>query len=373
MSIVRPSSVRSILFASALALGCASSSPEAEPPPGPREDRAAPSPSVVPRDGCVCGTEPGCPPCPAPSASSASAAGPDKPPVETRGTFPPKDIAPPEERTKKPGDGAWAPLTVHRSKGADSPLYTTVLHPHKVRGDVVVQLVAIDLSRVSMDLVLGTDEPEGVSFPKEKKPGLVGPSAFDDLIAVTNGGFKKRHGGHGVGVMGETAVKPSPQFCTYAKTKGGKYLVGTYEKIAPDLADGFEWFRQTPPCLVENGVKNPDTMNESKARRWGRAEDGKSEIRRSAVGFATDDRILYFAIGDWVTPAWLSDALVAAGLQRAAELDINWSYTRFIVYERAGTELVATSPLLTELKAPKREYVKEPSQRDFFTLRWKAK
>lgn len=365
----RLSSIFSITSA-LLALACSAPAQNdggSEPPPRPTAE-AKPAPSVVPSD-CVCGTEPGCPPCPAPSPTAQTKPDPGSP--ATAGVFPPKNIAPPQERTKKPGDGEWKPMSVHApaaKKGADSPLYTTVLHPHKIRGDAIVQLVAIDTTRVSMDLVLGTDEPEKSTFPADKRPGLVPEAMRDALIAVTNGGFMSKHGGHGVGAFGEVVLMGKTDYCTYAKLKSGRYIVGTQEKIAPELDKGFIWFRQTPPCLIEGGVKHPDLANEFKAKRWGRAEDGKAEIRRTAVGFDADGRTLYFAVGDWVTPEWLTDALVAAGITSAAELDINWSYTRFIVYERSGTELVATSPVLTELKAPKKEYVKEASKRDFFML-----
>lgn len=349
----------------AVLFGCSAptTTTEERPPSPPARTVAAPTPSVVPGD-CTCGTEPGCPACPAPSVTAEAK------PAPPAGEFPPKSFAPPHERTKKPGDGTWAPLAVHRASGASSPLYTTIVHPHKIRGDAVIQIVAIDASRVSMDLVMGTAEPEDSKVAADKRPGLVAPEVLDSLIAVTNGGFMSRHGGHGVGGFGEIALDPKPEHCTYAKTKDGRYLVGTHAKIASDLAKGFEWFRQTPPCLIEDGVKHPDLANDYKAKKWGRSEDGKPEIRRSAVGFGPDARTLYFAIGDWVTPAWFADGLVAAGMTRAAELDINWSYTRFIVYERSGTDLVATSPLLKELKAPRKEYVKEASTRDFFTLKW---
>ncbi|NUP07168.1 MAG: hypothetical protein HOW73_14025 [Polyangiaceae bacterium] len=362
--------VRSILSAiTTLALAGCSAPPAttAEPTSAPpRASLAAPSPSVLPTD-CVCGTEPGCPPCPAPTATATASASPTE---VAQGTFPPKAFAPPHDRTKKPGDGEWKPLDVHRGSGSASPLYRAIVHPHKIRGDSVLELVAIDTQRVSMDLVMGTAEPEDSKFPAEKRPGIVPAAKLPDLIAITNGGFKSRHGGHGVGAFGEAALAPTPEFCTFAKAKSGRYVIGTHAKLTSELADGFQWFRQTPPCLIEDGVKHPDLSDEFKAKKWGRSEDKKADIRRSAVGLGADGRTLYFAIGDWLTPEMLADGLAAAGITRAAELDINWSYTRFIVYERSGSDLVATSPLLKELKAPKKEYVKEASERDFFTLMW---
>jgi len=345
-----------------IACSAASDDLKRTPPPGPTGE---PSPSVL-ISNCVCGTEPGCPPCAA--VSAAPSADPLAP--AAGGEFPPKSFAAPVERTKKPGDGEWASLDVHRGAGHESPLRRSIVHPHKIRGFVVVELVAIDTTRVSMDLILGPEEPEGSTFPLSQRTGLVPASAQPNLIAVTNGGFKKRHGGHGLGLAGETVVPAQRDTCTFAKLKDGSYRLGTHSAMESAL-EGHQFFRQTPPCLIENGAKNPDLDNEYKAKKWGGAEDGNKEIRRSAIAFGKDSRTLYFAIGDYVTAEWLADGLIAAGMTVAAELDINYSYTRFITYAHAGGELIASSPLLSDLKAPKKEYWKTASPRDFFSLTWR--
>lgn len=345
--------------------------PRGEPPRASATDRPGPGP-VAPTSDCVCGTEPGCPPCPAATASANPATSPTPgssgPPI----VFPPKAIPPIHARTAKPGDGEWTPLTVRGlPAGQTSPLFTTVVRPHPIRNFVVVQLVAIDTTRLDLDLILGTEEPEGTKLPLEKRPGKVAATDLDRLVAVLNGGFKKRHGQHGVGKAGEIAQEPNADGCTFAKLADGTYRVRSHSKLL-SLLEGFQFFRQTPPCLVEDGAKNRDTEHELKAKKWGGAEDGNKEIRRSAIGLAEDGRVLYFAIGDYLTASWLADGLVAAGIRDAAELDINYSYTRFILYQPAGNgELTVSSPLLTDLKAPRNEYWREASGRDFFTLLWK--
>ncbi len=266
----------------------------------------------------------------------------------------------------------WTPLAVHRASGDGSPLYRTTVRPHKIRDFVVVDLVAIDTTRVSMDLVMGPEEPEGTDVLMDKRTGLVPAARLPDLIAVTNGGFKKRHGNWGVGLDGVTAWNPRPEGCSFAKLKDESYRVATHPTLQPALEGGFAFFRQTPPCLIEDGKKHPDLAIEHKAKIWAGAEDGNKEIRRSAVGLGADGRTLYFAIGDYLTAEWLADGLLAAGVRSAAQLDINYSYTRFLTYSHAAGELTPSSPLLKELKAPKKEYWKQKSPRDFFMLTWKA-
>lgn len=362
-----------VFLLASLAGGCSSSqTPESEarvaPPTAAPSDRAR-----APVSDCMCGTAPGCPPCPAPTASASAATtsvAQAEPPSDA--PFPPANLKPIHERSKKPGDGEWTPLTVaNQPAGAQSPLYTTVVRPHPIRSFVVVQLVAIDTSRLDLELILGTDEPEGTAMPRDKRPGLVAKDRLSKLIAVLNGGFKKRHGAHGIGKDGEIAQAANADGCSFARLADGSFRVYPHTRMQP-LLEGFRWFRQTPPCLIEDGKKNLDTENEFKAKKWGGAEDGNKEIRRSAVGLAKDGRTLYFAIGDYLTASWLADGLLAAGLDNAAELDINYSYTRFIMYQpAAGGELSVSSPLLTDLKAPRSEYWKEPSTRDFFALTWR--
>ena len=359
----------------ALTLACASGSAEPGRADG-GSDRAVPtaSPSDLPTakplaTDCVCGTEPGCQPCPVPTTTVASSS---STPSNDALVWPPANLTPVHERSKKDGDGVWTPLPVANMKaGETSPLYTTILRPHPIRNFVVIQFVAIDTTRLDLELILGNEEPEGTAMPTSKRPGLVASDRLSKLVAVLNGGFMKRHGAHGIGKDGEVAQEPNADGCTFARLKDGTFRVYPHTRLAP-LLEGFRWFRQTPPCLVEDGKKNLDTDNEFKAKKWGGAEDGKKEIRRSIIALGKDPRVLYFGIGDYINAPWLADGLVAAGFDNAAELDINYSYTRFIMYQQgAGGEMTVSSPLLTDLKAPRNQYWKEASGRDFFALTWR--
>lgn len=358
----------------AFALGCASSPSKTEdvasagpvPTAGPTD---RPAPTNLVKD-CVCGTEPGCPPCAAPT-STASAKPPSDLGADKPLAWPPPNLTPPHERSKKDGDGVWTPLPVANLKaGETSPLYTTILRPHPIRNFVVVQFVAIDTTRLDLELILGTGEPEGTAMPKSKRPGLVASDRLSKLVAVLNGGFKKRHGQHGVGKDGEVAQEANADGCTFARLADGTFRIYPHTRMAP-LLEGFRWWRQTPPCLLEDGKRNADTDNEFKAKKWGGAEDGKKEIRRSIIALGKDPRVLYFGIGDYINAPWLADGMVAAGFDNAAQLDINYSYTRFIMYQGSPEALTVSSPLLTDLKAPRNEYWKDASERDFFALTWR--
>lgn len=311
------------------------------PPP------AAPAPSTVPTAAATV----------SPTATAAA-------PRTRTSPFPPAPRTPPHERTQKPGDGAWTSLPAGASA---SPLATTRIHPHKVRRDVEVDVVAIDLSRARLGFVLGTEEPESDAIAKDARPGTLPQADVARLLAAMNGGFKRRHGEHGAIVGNTVVVPPKPDACSLV-SRGGALSIAAHKSLATDGAP-IDFLRQGPPCLVEGGKKHPDTVGEYSAKKWGAAEDGKREIRRSAFGLSADRETLYFAIGDWVTAEWFADALVAVGIDAACQFDINWSYTRFVLYDHgAGGEPVASSPLLSKLKFSSTEYWKTPSIRDFFYL-----
>jgi hypothetical protein len=285
--------------------------------------------------------------------------------------FPPAPVVAPQPRTAKPGDGVFVGLDVHRAPAASSPLVATTIHPHRTRPDVSVLVVAIDITRLAIELVAGTDEPEGTKVPRERRTGLVPRERLPELVAVMNGAFKRRHGQHGIGIAGEVLWPAIPDGCVFAKTNAGEHLVAPWARLSARESE-LAWWRQSPPCLVENGQKHPDLSNEYRAKRWGSAEDGKKDIRRSAIGVGSDPRILYFAIGEWTTAEWLADALVAVGVTAAAELDINYSYTRLALYDHLPDgQLALRPPLLRDLKIPKRDYWSEPADRDFFYLAWR--
>jgi hypothetical protein len=336
-----------------------------------REPTTSPTaPEAISAGSCVCGTEPGCPPCPAPLVAPTTTSA-----VRGHATaphvFPPAPVPPPHARTAKPGDGVFSRLAVHRASASESPVATTTIHPHPIRRDVSVLVVAFDRSRLDLELVAGTDEPEGTKVPRERRTGLVAPSDLDDLVGVLNGAFKRRHGGHGIGIRGEVLWPATAEGCVFAEANDGTYRIAPWSTLQGEEAT-LDWWRQSPPCLVAAGVKHPDLSNEYRAKKWGGAEDGKKDIRRSAIAIGPDPGVVYFAIGEWVTAEWLADALVAVGASAVAELDINYSYTKLLFYRHEGAgQLAVEAPLIDDLKLPKKLYWSEPADRDFFYVRWR--
>src|SRR5690242_21516510 len=96
-----------------------------------------------------------------------------------------------------------------------------VVHPDPKRNFAAIAVVAIDLKRVDLHLVAGTQEPASDKVPADHRPGIVPKEAFGDLIAAFNGGFKAIHGHWGMMLGGETFVAPRDVGCTTALYKDG--------------------------------------------------------------------------------------------------------------------------------------------------------
>jgi hypothetical protein len=248
-------------------------------------------------------------------------------------------------------------------------MVTTTVHPHKVKGFVFVAVVAIDLDATRVHLVAGTLEPASDAVPQARRPGLVPSDVSDRLLAVWNGGFMARHGKFGMKVGADTFVPPRDDACTVALYDDDSIRVATWPALSP-TTPSMRAYRQTPPCLVEKGALHADLDSEYGAKKWGSAENGDRDIRRSALGVDATGRVLFYGMGEWVNAKMLAVAMKAAGAAAAAELDINWSYTRFVLFGRAAPDkpLEATTALVPKTKYTARGYVEKPAERDFFYL-----
>ncbi len=304
----------------------------------------------------------------APPEPVASAA-PSAPPAPDPGVFPPPSFAPLVDRTKKPGDGVW--VAVPEGGGGTSPaMLRTTAHPHAIKGHVFVAIVAIDLRRIDLRLVAGTVEPASKTVPEEHRPGLVPADDLADLIAVFNGGFMAKHGSWGMMLGGEVYVPPRDEGCTIGMYKDGALRIGAWPALK-DTTGNMAGYRQTPPCLIEQGELHPVLLAEPDTKKWGTSETGEREIRRSALGLDRSGRTLFYGMGEWVSARGLAESMKAAGAVSAAEIDINWSYTRFLFFGHPapGEPLQVTSTLVPKMKFLSQGYVKKPAERDFFYLK----
>lgn len=338
-------------FSLALLTGCGPAERPAAPP--------APLPTTAP---FVASASPAAASAGPQEPSSSPSSPPAKPTLPPAG--PPPSFTPPHPKTAKEGDGAWQPLAVRG--GAPSPLHVTTLHVHPLQAGVTVTVVAIDLSRTRVHLVAGTKEPEASPpVPDDRRTGLVPAAHHGALLAVMNGGWKAQHGHFGMRLGDDVFLPPKDAACAVA-LDDGRVVVGPWS----DLAAGekrFEAYRQTPACLIHEGKVHPDLVKDAMSRKWGATDKGGVEIRRSALGVDGTGRWALFGLGENTSARAMADGMLAAGAVSAAELDVNWSYTRFFLYADGpgGSPVIARS-LVTKIDAKPTAYVERPSERDFF-------
>lgn len=298
----------------------------------------------------------------APAASGSAAPGQPAPGDEA---FPPPAFVPPFPGVASAGDGQWIPIPDPQNAAGKPPLYKALIHPDGKRSFTVVAVVAIDLRSVVMHAVPGFGEPASSALPREKRPGLVPADQAGDLLATFNGGFQAVHGQWGMMSDGVTLLPARPIGCTVARYKDGSMRVAVWKRLA-DSEQEMDYYRQTPPCLVEEGAVNPATQAE-KNTGWGATVDGDTIIRRSAFGLDKTGKIAFYGMGDALSAGTLAQAMRTAGAWDVAQLDVNWSYPRFFFYD-GGKDPRITQPLAPVQNWKPDEYVVRPAYRDFFYL-----
>jgi hypothetical protein len=314
-------------------------------------------------------SQPASPPPEAPASAAPSASPAASPSAPIAGRFRPNDVGPVLKEFSAPGDGVWVGIDDPRAPGDPPVLYKTLLHPDGNRSWTTVAVVAADLQRLKLHLVAGTREPEATEKGAEAlvRTGLIAPEHHRDLVAAFNGGFKTIHGRYGMRVGGVTIIPPRKDACTIAETAEGKLVIRSWKTVADD-AGKLLWWRQTPGCFIELGKKHAGLYTEDNTY-WGAKIGGDTVIRRSAIGISEDGLTLYVGIGDFTTAPAIAKAMAHAGAHNVAQLDVNWSFPKLVLYEpRPPTgELIAT-PLSKGFEFTEDDYVRESSPRDFFYL-----
>jgi hypothetical protein len=282
--------------------------------------------------------------------------------------FPPPDIAPPNTGARTAQDGHWTTWSTGPEPGTDV-LARTQLHPDKERTQAVVAVIAIDLTRVTLHLVAGTREPFTEDAPLGDRTGRIPEEDVPALIAAFNGGWQSTHGHYGMR-LGDVVIAPDRDFgCEIAMQNDGRLRILDTAELR-SAGSSLRWSRQTPPCLMNDGVSAKQLSN-IESTRWGSAIGGNTIVRRSAVGIDAAGETLYYAAGDSLSAQTLTLALNAAGASAAAMLDINWSYPKFVTYGPAAADapppVAADSLFKHPLPAPSL-YTQTPATRDFFYL-----
>lgn len=307
----------------------------------------------------------------APAASEQAPALPEADPGER---FHPAPVGPMQQSWSAPGDGQWVVLPVvlpDATAPEPARMYKTLLHPDPSRSWAELFVVALDLRRVRLFLVPGTREPQATLQQAQGLPrtGLVPEEHQTSVLAAFNGGFKTEHGHYGMATGGVTWIPPRDEACTLSYFKDHTLRIGTWPAASGDkpvpLGDAL-WWRQTPRCMVEDGSMNP-LLTDGYVHRWGSTVEGDTVIRRSAIGLDAAGNTLFVGISNHTTAQALARGMSHAGARVVAQLDINFSFPKFVTFKPSRiSRLRWAVPLAEGFEASEHEYLRKASSRDFF-------
>lgn len=317
-----------------------------------------------------------------PQAASSAQPAPAVPAPETAApavnALPPfrlRSVGPVHKEWSAPGDGEWLPIVDPDRPDDPTTLLKTLLHPDKTRSWAEVFVVAIDLRRVRLHLVPGTKEPQATEDEALSmvRPGVIPADHRERALAAFNGGFKTEHGQYGMFTDGKLLVKPKPGVCAIAAYADDTMRIATWDKLA-DGAGGMVFWRETPVCMYEDDVLHWRLADPNLAKKWGATLDGETVIRRSAIGIDRTGSVLFVSISNHTTARVIADGMHHAGAVTVAQLDVNFSYPKFVTFEKKKTLADGEQPrriaipLADGFEFSEDEYIREQNRRDFFYL-----
>lgn len=302
-----------------------------------------------------------------PSTSGEAAA---RPPAQDSASEQPLNVSPMLVRDANKEDGRWVVVRIPGASTGGPNVFATMLHPDPKRSWAEVFVVAVRTSRTRLYAVAGTAEPRATTLEGRayERRGVIPQEHRSRLLFAFNGGFKTEHGQHGMFVDGVTLVRPKPGLCTIVVWPDGIPVIGTWTNVEPgaSLAQSRVGFwRQGPPCMYERGELNPLLADEN-VRNWGATLDGNVVIRRSAIGLDAKREILFVGVSNDTTARAMAEAMHHAGATDVAQLDVNWSYPKIVIFLRNGTGDLRAEGLFKGFLFHHDDFVARPSERDFF-------
>jgi hypothetical protein len=185
------------------------------------------------------------------------------------------------------------------------------------------------------------------------------------VLAAFNGGFKTEHGSYGMGLGNVTLVAARAGVCAVALLDDDSILISSWKKMS-EQKPHMKWWRQTPNCMYEDGQLHP-RLAAGYTKKWGATLDGNTVIRRSAIGIDAPGKTIFVGISNHTTADALALGMHHAGAQNVAQLDVNFSFPKFVLFESEapGTKRLAVA-LADGFEFSEDEFIRKRALRDFF-------
>ena len=284
--------------------------------------------------------------------------------VETAvsGIFP-ANIEPLLKKNGMKDEGVWSSAEVAFTD--ETPVaFKTKLRVDSKRSFAVMHFFCIDISKIDLRLVPGTNEP--VSSIGLKGKGVIpnDESTYQSLICAFNGGFRTKHGQWGFIADGVSYMPPAKGIATVMVDAQGAIKMGTWGSAGFDTVENIMHLRQNLPPILESNVVN------MKHDYWGASIDNKTRVWRSALGISRDGKWLIYGAGNSLGHDTLAAGMSLAGCDYAMQLDINDYHTYLYTYKQNGTDkkgnLKLKASMLSDGMSGETKRCLEPYTRDFF-------
>jgi hypothetical protein len=285
--------------------------------------------------------------------AGATRAGQAAPATQTPATTPapPPPPPPPPLSVRAPGgaSGAWRVFAA--------------VHGHRAAWLAQrsgVTLMRFDQRYLHLNLHAGSGDGGTVGW---RYGDRVSPREVHHLVAGFNGGFKLSYPQVGFISGGHVAAPLRPGLASIVTYADGSTDIGTWRAGVPSGSSRVFSVLQNQRLLVDGGV--PTASPSGCVQCWGETIGGRSVVARSALGIASDGRLIW-AAGMELLPWQLARALARAGAVRAIELDINpdWVAGYLYLHHPTGPSAVPVIPGQQGIAGQ----LLEPYARDFLTI-----
>jgi hypothetical protein len=224
-----------------------------------------------------------------------------------------------------------------------------------------VTLMRFDQRLARLHLHAGSAEPAGGGWSYGSQ---ISGREVHRLLAAFNGGFRLSYGSVGFMADGRVAVPLTAGLGSIVTYSDGGTQIGAWREGVPARGRRVSSVLQDLNLLVDHSAA-AGNVESCATGCWGSTLGGGVDVARSALGITGNGQLVW-AAGESLSPSTLAAALIAAGAQRAVELDINPEWVAGYLYVHHGSGPVAVPVVPGQSGIPGQ--LLSPYSRDFFTV-----
>lgn len=183
------------------------------------------------------------------------------------------------------------------------------------------------------------------------------------VVSAFNGGFKLVTGAGGFESYGRVGFPLRAGLGSVVTYSDGFTDIGAWRADVPAPGQHVVSVRQNLQLLIDAGRSSG---NVGCQLCWGPTLGGVPDPARSALGITSDGNLVW-AGGEHLTVSALANALLAAHVMRAIELDINPEWVAAYLYGHRGGRGLAAVPIVPGQPGVPGQFL-APYGRDFFTV-----